>query len=291
MDDPTTGAAEPQLIEALAGGMPRDLLVRILIGAEALDSIVVGGQALNLWGERYLDRAPSELVEFTPFQSKDIDFHGDATVAAELAQLLDGDLRIPSGEDVVTPNSAAVDVHLRGRCYTIDFLHSVAGLDVYDMLQRAQILSVPLPDGDGTVRPTEVRVLHPVDVLRSRIAGVTVLRRRDAGALRQLAAAPILLREFIRDLLDMSQEGDAEAIGDAQDAVREFIAIGGSPDNDIIISQHGIDLLAHAARLATHNAWHPLFAEHQIRAACAAAAEKRKRRTDEASRRLARQGT
>jgi hypothetical protein len=44
----------------------------------ARDNIVlIGGQALNLWAERYSDRA-ADLAAAAPFTSKDIDFCGTA---------------------------------------------------------------------------------------------------------------------------------------------------------------------------------------------------------------------
>lgn len=284
MNDPEPVPAAPDV----PGAIPQDLLVRILISAESLDSIVVGGQALNMWGEHFFPKVQDELRAYAPFQSKDIDFFGDVKAAAELARMLEADLMIPSRDDVVTPNSAAIDVKLRGKHYTIDFLHSVAGLDAEIMRKRAQILEEPLAIEGGLRRDTEVRLLHPVDVLISRIAGVTLLKRRDPGALRQLAAAPIVLREFIRELLDI---GDQAAIKEAQEAVREFIRIGNAHLNDPILDIHGVDILAHAAQLADHPAWHPSFAKHQIRRACAHRMEKRDQRIAEAKRRAARQGS
>ncbi|MGF7213292.1 hypothetical protein GGE65_007930 [Skermanella aerolata] len=68
-----------------------------------------------------------------------------------------------------------------------------------------------------------MRLLHSVDVLITGIAGVTLLKRRDPGALYQLAAPPIVLRDCICELLD---NGDQADIKEAQDAVREFIRIG-----------------------------------------------------------------
>ncbi len=37
--------------------------------------ILVGGQAVNLWGERYVDKEPSTRA-FLPFTSRDADFTG-----------------------------------------------------------------------------------------------------------------------------------------------------------------------------------------------------------------------
>lgn len=272
--------------EGYAEHMPADLLARILISAESLDSIIVGGQALNIWGEHYFERARDELQEFTPFQSKDIDFFGDAEEAAALAQMLGGELNIPTLDDVVTPSSAMIDIMLGERHYVVDFLRAVAGLDTKVMKARASTLAVDLQGADGAYRRTEVLLLNPLDVLLSRIAGITILKRSDKGALRQLAAAPIIVREYIRELLDAA-EADPQALDEAQDAVREFIHIGGDAFNEVILSEHGIDILAETVKLSEHNAWHPSFAEHQIRKRHADAVEARDRRIEESRRKLA----
>jgi hypothetical protein len=266
--------------------MPADLLARILINAETLDSIIVGGQALNIWGEHYFERAQNELRAFTPFQSKDIDFFGDREEAVALAKMLDGNLNIPSLEDVVTPSSAMIDFKVGDRHYVVDFLRAVAGLDTRIMKERASTLAIDLPDQDGIYRRTEVQLLNPIDVLLSRIAGITILKRSDQGALRQLAAAPIILKEYILELLDSAGD-DPEALYDAQNAVREFITIGVNKFNDIILTEHGIDMLAEVIKLADHVSWEPRFAEFQIRRGHAKAVERRHRRIEESRRKLA----
>lgn len=268
------------------GAMPPDLLARILINAESLDSIIVGGQALNIWGEHYFERAKNELQAFTPFQSKDIDFFGDKNEAAALAEMLGGSLNIPSPEDFVTPSSALIDIKVGERHYVVDFLRAVAGLDTKIMKERVSTLAIDLPDHEGVYRRTEVQILNPIDVLLSRIAGITILKRSDKGALRQLAASPIILREYILELLE-SAGVDSAAMQEAQSAVREFIKIGGAPSNDIILSWHCIDLLAETEKLANHRGWDPRFAEHQIRNSHMDAVKRRNRRIEESRRKLA----
>ena len=88
-----------------------------------------------------------------------------------------------------------IDCH----AYVIDFLHSLAGLEARAVVGRAVELTVNGPRG-----PIVAMVLHPMDVLRARIAAVTVLRRRDRGARRQLGAAPVIAREHIAELLETS---------------------------------------------------------------------------------------
>jgi hypothetical protein len=265
--------------------LPPDLLAQVLVCAETLNSIIVGGQALNIWGEHYFDRASEELRPFTPFQSKDIDFFGTAGDAAELARMLDAEFRTPSLDNVATPSSALIEIRLQGRLYFIDFLRSVAGLDTGVMQSRARTLSIPHPHPNGNHPDIEVLVLNPVDLLKSRIAGVTVLRREDNGARRQLAAAPVVAREYVKELLETSQ-AVPEMLDEAQDAVREIIEIGRDGHNDAVLVVHGVDILAEMTKLADHPVWDPRFADHQIRQACAQAVEQRSGRIDETRRRL-----
>jgi hypothetical protein len=262
-----------------SGAMPPDLLVEILIYAEKLDAIIVGGQALNIWGEHYFDVAKAELSACAPFQSKDIDFYGDRQAAKDLAVKLNGKMYVPDPADTTTASSAAVTIEIDGVTYQVDFLRAVAGLSLEVMKKRAQKLVVPLPTSDGSTRDVSLRVLHPVDTLLSRIASITVLRREDPGAVRQLAAAPIILREFISELLA------ADQLVEAQNAVRALVAIGGKAQNDQVYTAHGIDILSHAERLAADPKWDPRFAYHQISKAAHRRSEQRNRRIVEALRR------
>ena len=253
------------------------VLLEILLQAQAIDAVVVGGQALNIWGERLWPRAGQELAAFAPLQSKDIDFLGDHRAAEALARRLGGRAARPSGDHTATPSAAAVHVVIDGRAYIIDFLHALAGLDARAVVERAVELTIDAPQG-----PIDVMVLHPMDVLRARIAALTVLRRADPGARRQLGAAPVVAREHVVELLET---GDAEDRDEAQDLVREMIALGADPAHDAILARHGVDLLDHAGRLADRPEWHPSFAEHQIRRAVAHERERRDRRVHEADRR------
>jgi hypothetical protein len=50
--------------------------------------ILIGGQAVNYWAERYLSAEP-ELKLFQPFTSEDIDFKGGQEDVQHIAQLLE----------------------------------------------------------------------------------------------------------------------------------------------------------------------------------------------------------
>lgn len=239
----------------------------ILFAAEEIDGIVIGGQALNLWAASLLNDDDYEALG--PFTSKDLDFWGTKEAAEELAQNLGGRLMFPEKWDH-TPSEAAVVVKFDGQEHQIDFLRVVCGLDTKSFRSRAQEIEV---------EEITATVLHPLDVLKSRAAGVNILRRTDPGAIRQLRAAPIVVRRYIEALLDRGE------IKEAQSAIGELIRIGYDNYMDPLFAQYGFDPLSEA-QLLTHRAeWHPNFAEFQIAKACQAGSDKRARRIQESIRR------
>jgi hypothetical protein len=74
-------------------------------------AFLVGGQALNIWAERYSHC--TELAEYGPFTSKDIDYFGYQQAAQKLAKAIGGKMRTPSADDM-TPHSALVTAESTG---------------------------------------------------------------------------------------------------------------------------------------------------------------------------------
>lgn len=245
----------------------------ILTAAEEIDGVVIGGQALNLWADALLRE--EEYDESGPFTSKDIDFWGKQAAADELSRRLNGKVHLPDAWSTNQPSEAAVIVTLGGKRHQIDFLHKVCGLNTKKFLRRAQEIEI-----NGVT----VALLHPIDVLKSREAGVRILRRTDRGAIRQLRAAPIIALRFIEELLDHGR------ISEAQDAIKEMIQIGVAREIDDLYTHYDYDPLTRAASLADRPEWHAKFAEFQIRQACERGSAARTRRIAEATRRINRSG-
>ncbi len=61
------------------------------------------------------------------------------------------------------------------------------------------LLTVHLDDRSGELR---VPIMHPLHCLQSRLANVVDLGRRSELARRQLEASPIVLREYLSEMLD-----------------------------------------------------------------------------------------
>lgn len=159
-------------------------------------AFIVGGQALNLWAERYYAAYPT-LAAFAPYTSKDIDYFGYQAAAKKLAKALGGKVVFPEIGDA-SPNSALVVAKIEGREVEIDFIDHVMGVMPRDLERDALELRVPLKDAEGYI---DIPVMHPLHCLQSRIANCQRLGRSDDVALRQLKAAPVVLDAFIDEML------------------------------------------------------------------------------------------
>jgi hypothetical protein len=97
--------------------------------------------------------------------------------------------------DDATPQTAKVTRRLKGGLVKqIDFLSGVAGLTTKDLARRAIEMEIP---GVG-----DLRVIHPIDVLDSRIQNLHLIatKRTEAGV-AQAALAVDVVRAFIRQEL------------------------------------------------------------------------------------------
>jgi hypothetical protein len=173
-------------------------------------AFIVGGQALNLWAERYAPGWP-DLVAYGPFTSKDLDYFGYRKAAQKLAAALGGRMLVPRPDDH-TPNTALVIATIDGREVEIDFLSNVMGVRANALERDAVELLVSLTDGGSLAVP----IMHPLHCLQSRIANIVALGRRDEAALRQLAAAPIVLQAYIDEML---------RVGDVREAMTTIKAL------------------------------------------------------------------
>jgi hypothetical protein len=163
-----------------------ELLARL--GSFRDEIILIGGQALNLWSERFAPRCPALA---TPNTSKDIDFYGKPAQVSKCARLLDAPYKIYGPKDR-TPCSGSV----QHGAVQIDFVHTLAGVSASELKD----LSPPLKS---------VRVMHPIHVLTTRLANVVELGRTDEHSLRQLRAAVLVVREFIRQ--EILERGEVKA--------------------------------------------------------------------------------
>jgi hypothetical protein len=178
-----------------------DLVPEIALTTEEIDEILaqcgpsallVGGQALALWAVLYEVKLPEVLAASI---TSDADFIGSAAVAAKLGRALKlWQFWKPTPDDA-TVQTAKLTRTVSGGIKQIDFLGSIAGLKTDAVKRRAVTLS--LTSG------SELRVLHPLDVLESRLQNLLLIPgKRNANGIAQAHLAIGIIKGFLARLLD-----------------------------------------------------------------------------------------
>jgi hypothetical protein len=200
--------------------------VRKILSICSPRGLLVGGQALAFWADHLQVERPMNLVSGV---TADADFIGDSVLAKKLAERLGWQIWIPALEDS-TPQTGKVTHRTKGgQVKQVDFLSGVVGLTTKDLIRRAIEMEMP---NIGLLR-----VIHPIDVLDSRIQNLHALpeKRTEAG-IAQARLAVDVVRAFIRQEVATRDERAAlkllERVADiASDiaAVRVFLLYGIDP--------------------------------------------------------------
>jgi hypothetical protein len=172
--------------------LTRSEVERILAicGREAL---LVGGQALAFWA-LYYDVQPVGVLSSAV--TTDVDFIGSRNVARTLWESLGAPWELATATlDDFGPQTAKVYATLPDEgVKQIDFLSAIVGISTADAMQRA--VEVDLPEG------ATLRVLHPLDVLESRLRNLQALSsKRNSIGVAQANLALQVVRKFIGMLL------------------------------------------------------------------------------------------
>lgn len=109
--------------------------------------------------------------------------------------------------DNSTPQSAIVIAKVDGRTIEVDFLTHVLVRPNALAASAAEFL-VPIRSGEAN-DILALPVMHPLRCLQSRIANVLQLGRRDDVSRRQLEAAPIVIREYLSEMLNTGEHDEA----------------------------------------------------------------------------------
>jgi len=162
--------------------------VRKILGICSPRGLLVGGQALAFWADHLQVEPPLSLSAGV---TADADFIGDSVLAQDLAKRLGWRIWIPALEDSTPRTGKVTELTKSGAVKQVDFLSGVVGLTTKDLARRA--IEMQLPEIG------RLRVIHPLDVLDSRIQNLHVLpeKRTDAG-IAQARLAVDVARAFIR---------------------------------------------------------------------------------------------
>jgi hypothetical protein len=158
------------------------------------EPLLVGGQALAFWAVWFKIESPAELGDKV---TTDADFIGSIKNARALNKQLRWTMWTPSLDDS-TPQTAKLTkrVDYNG-VKQIDFLHSIVGLDTREIRKRAVAINLP--------PSSKISILHPVDVLTSRLKNLQHLReKQNEVGVAQAHLAIKITSAFLRTLLAAS---------------------------------------------------------------------------------------
>ena len=132
------------------------------------EPLLVGGQALAFWAVWFKIESPAELGDKITTHA---DFIGSSTNAGALNKQLHWTMWTPSLDDS-TPQTAKLTKKVDNNgVKQIDFLHSIVGLDTKEIRKRAVAINLP--------PSSKISILHPVDVLTSRLKNLQHLPEKQ----------------------------------------------------------------------------------------------------------------
>ncbi len=216
------------------------------------DGLLVGGQALAFWADHLQVKRPANLVSGV---TADADFIGDSALARNLGEHLGWETWIPALDDS-TPQTGKVSHRLRdGRVKQVDFLSGVAGLTTKDLARRAVDMQVP--------DIGHLRVIHPVDVLDSRIQNLHLLpeKRTEAGIAQARLAVDVARACIRQEIAARGERAGLKLLGRVADiasdiaAVRVFLLYGIDPLHAIPLEDFRTTSALHRVR------WPEIIAE------------------------------
>lgn len=153
---------------------------------------LIGGQAVGWWALRYQNHLPAEFS--TPVTSRDIDFWADREQMDRYAKLLRAKPHYPNQYEM-TVLAGVIPVEINGQHTSIEFLHTVPGLDVNDP-DAATVLQ----DMDGR----RFRVLDPVSLTCTKLHALRNFEQEHRQDKYHLRICLAVCRPFIDEALRRS---------------------------------------------------------------------------------------
>jgi len=194
-------------------------------------ALLVGGQALAFWAN-YFDVEP--VGELSAKVTTDADFIGSTAVAAELLAALGRgwDMRSATLDDATGQVAKVYAKVPGGGVKQVDFLSGIAGMDTRRVRARAPV--VDLPSG------AQIRVLHPLDVLESRLRNLQILpTKRNASGVAQARLAIDVARRFLESILERGESARA-----LHREVNRVIELGLESRLSMVLMDYHLDVLA-----------------------------------------------
>jgi hypothetical protein len=156
--------------------------------------ILIGGQAVNYWAERYLDREP-QLQKFRPFTSAEIDFQGTADDVRHIAEQLALTAGYPP-KVAMTALAGVIPVQIGGETSNIEVVRHVPGVGAAldDFVIEAKW-------GDKNIR-----VLNPISLLASKLELAATVSQDGRNDVLHLKILVPCVRAFLETILEQVEQ-------------------------------------------------------------------------------------
>jgi hypothetical protein len=169
---------------------PREIkpVLEALAGTGA---VVIGGQAVNLWAERFQTDSPP-WNELRPYTSFDLGVLGSRTDVLTCGEALGGEVFFPLPSEN-TVSSGKIITRVGGADFEIDFVHSPNGLSSAETRELAR---------DLTFESIPLKVLHPLHCVESKTVNLATMPQ-EAGErqdLKHLRLSIAVLHEYLNGL-------------------------------------------------------------------------------------------
>jgi hypothetical protein len=190
--------------------------VRKILAMCSPRGLLVGGQALAFWADHLDTQRPPDLISGV---TADADFIGDSALAKDLAKYLGWKLWIPALDDSTAQTGKVTRRTRSGAVKQVEFLSGVVGLTTKDLWRRAVELEIP--------RIGLLRVIHPLDVLDSRVQNLHLLaEKRTRAGIAQAQLAIDVVRAFIRrEVATRDERAGLKLLERVADIARDIAAV------------------------------------------------------------------
>lgn len=170
--------------------------------AEGLPYVLIGGQAVNYWAERYLAEEP-ELRKHVPFTSEDIDFQGNREDVRHIAAQLELSPVFPH-KVAMTALAGAIPFRIGTLASNIEVVRDVPGVT------GGAVATLAI---DAEWRGQKIRVLDPISLLVCKMNLTLTVSQEKRQDLEHLKILFYCVRGFLREFLLEADRGNIPAKG------------------------------------------------------------------------------
>ncbi|HUJ11375.1 MAG TPA: hypothetical protein VL171_15270 [Verrucomicrobiae bacterium] len=207
-----------------------------LRGPDHLPRIIVGGQAVNIWAERYRDAEP-RLDNYLPFTSKDLDLLGDASDLHQIATET-GFKKMTARREPIIPSAGYLEMPLGDAgSVKIEILKRMYGVTTEEAREAALVIEH---------KGLQLRVLHPITLLTAKAEAAVHLPQNKPGQERQdvrhLQMMVLCVRSFLREQIVETEAGELE-VRDCLDLHQKVLKVLSSYTAGQARRKYGIDWL------------------------------------------------